>query len=54
MQIFDQNHGLTPLKKMLILSLFKFDIYIVWKGQFFYLERYGRLFMGLFNLKNTG
>ena len=53
MQIFDQNHGLTPWQKANFCSVFLQHFYHLEK-LIFYLEHYERLFPDLFDLKNTG
>ena len=53
MQIFDQNHGLTPNQKANFCSVFIQHFYRLEK-LIFYLEHHERLFPDLFDLKNTG
>ena len=53
MQIFDQNHGLTPWQKANFCSVFLQHFYRL-ENFIFYLEHHERLFPDLFDLKNTG
>ena len=46
--IFDQNHGLNPLKKNLVWQLCKINIFIVFKGLYSKVDDYQILFHGLF------
>ena len=53
MQIFYQNHGLTPWQKANFCSVLLQHFYHLEK-LIFYLEHHERLFPDLFDLKNTG
>ena len=50
MQIFDQNHGLTPWQKANFCSVFLRHFYHL-ENFIFYLEHHERLFPDLFDLK---
>ena len=51
--IFDQNHGLNPLKKNLVWQLCKINILIVLKGLFSKVDDDQILFHGLFSAKTN-
>ena len=51
--IFDQNHGLNPLKKNLVWHLCKINFLIVFKGLFSKVDDDQILFHGLFCAKTN-
>ena len=51
-QIFDENHGLTPLAKMQIFDFLKMTFYSL-ESLLFSLKRYLQVFPGVFSIKTN-
>ena len=51
-QIFGENHGLTPFAKMEIFDFLKMTFYSL-ERLFFSLKRYLQVFLGVFSIKTN-